>query len=247
MSNIKVKDDKGVRIIRFNRPDKRNALTLDMYRQLTEYLIEGEADNAIKVFLICGESHCFTSGNDIRDFMSNGELGPSHPAVRFLFCLLELKKPMVAAVSGAAVGIGTTLLLHCDLVYADEGALFQLPFVNLALVPEAGASMLLPQLVGYQKAAELLLLGDPFDAHTAKQLGIINDFIAPNELFEYALAVSLKLASKPTSAVQLTKQLMKVNRNKLQHQMYLELEHFGSQLRSEEARERFQAFMNKAP
>ncbi|MGI2260508.1 enoyl-CoA hydratase [Shewanella sp. GXUN23E] len=247
MSNIEVKDDKGVRIIRFNRPDKRNALTLDMYRQLTEYLIEGEADNAIKVFLICGENHCFTSGNDIRDFMSNGELGPSHPAVRFLFCLLELKKPMVAAVSGAAVGIGTTLLLHCDLVYSDTTSQFQLPFVNLALVPEAGASMLLPQLIGYQKAAELLLLGEPFDANTALRLGMLNDIVEQEKLFEHTLAICLRLAAKPANAVRLTKKLMKANRSKLQHQMYLELEHFGNQLKSEEARERFQAFLNKAP
>ena len=245
MSNIEVKDDKGVRIIRFNRPDKRNALTLDMYRQLTEYLIEGEADNDIRAFLICGENHCFTSGNDIKDFVSNGELGPTHPAVRFLFCLLELKKPMVAAVSGAAVGIGTTLLLHCDLVYADDTAQFQLPFVNLALVPEAGASMLLPQLVGYQKAAELLLLGESFDAQTAKQLGMINGVIAQDELFGHAFDIGKKLAEKPVNAMQLTKKLMKVNRNKLQHQMYLELEHFGSQLKSDEAKERFQAFLGK--
>lgn len=245
MSNIEVKDDKGVRIIRFNRPDKRNALTLDMYRQLTEYLIEGEADNAIKAFMFCGENHCFTSGNDIRDFLSNGELGPTHPAVRFLFCLLELKKPVVAAVSGAAVGIGTTLLLHCDLVYADDTSQFQLPFVNLALVPEAGASMLLPQLVGYQKAAELLLLGDPFNAKTAKELGIVNEIVDADRLFEHVFEISVRLAAKPTNAVQLTKKLMRVSRSKLQHQMYLELEHFGSQLKSEEARERFQAFLSR--
>lgn len=245
MSNIEVLDDAGVRIIRFNRPEKRNALSLDMYQQLTEYLIEGEANNDIKVFMLCGENQCFTSGNDIRDFISNGDLGPSHPAVRFLFCLLELKKPMVAAVSGSAVGIGTTLLLHCDLIYADPTAQFQLPFVNLALVPEAGASMLLPQLVGYPKAAELLLLGEPFDAHTAHQLKLINEIITPDALHSHTLSVAHKLARQPAGAVQLTRQLMRSNRNRLQHQMYLELEHFGSQLKSEEARARFSAFLNK--
>lgn len=113
MSHIQVQDDQGVRIISFNRPDKRNALDLNMYKQLTEYLIEGEADNDIRAFMLHGQDNCFTSGNDIADFLKNSDLGPNHPAVRFLFCLLELKKPLVAAVSGSAVGIGTTVLLHC--------------------------------------------------------------------------------------------------------------------------------------
>ncbi|MGL4900792.1 MAG: enoyl-CoA hydratase-related protein, partial [Shewanella sp.] len=148
MSHIQVQDDQGVRIISFNRPEKRNALDLNMYKLLTEYLIAGEADNDIRAFMLHGQHNCFTSGNDVADFLKNSELDQNHPTVRFLFCLLELKKPLVAAVSGAAVGIGTTLLLHCDLVYADSSAKFQLPFVNLALVPEAGASLLLPELVG---------------------------------------------------------------------------------------------------
>lgn len=245
MSHIQVQDDQGVRIISFNRPDKRNALDLDMYKQMTEYLIEGEADNDIRAFMIHGQGNCFTSGNDVADFLKNSDLGPNHPAVRFLFCLLEIKKPLVAAVSGAAVGIGTTLLLHCDLVYADDTAKFQLPFVNLALVPEAGASLLLPELVGYQKAAELLLLGESFNATTAHQLNIINAIVAPQDLLSYALGQAKKLANQPPEALQATRQLMRPHKHRVQHQMHQELEQFSERLRSDEAKSRFQAFLKK--
>lgn len=246
MSKILVKDAGGVRHLSFNRPEKRNALDLDMYRQLTEYLMQGESDNDIRAFLISGESNCFTSGNDVADFLKNSDLGPNHPAVRFLYCLLELKKPMVAAVSGSAVGIGTTLLLHCDLVYADASAKFQLPFVNLALVPEAGASMLLPELVGYQKAAELLLLGDAFDANTALSLGLINAVESPEALLGNAMAKAVRLASQPPEALQQTRQLMRPHKHRIQHQMHLELEAFGERLKSDEAKARFQAFLGKS-
>ncbi|MDT3281692.1 enoyl-CoA hydratase [Shewanella scandinavica] len=245
MSHILVQDDQGVRIISFNRPDKRNALDLNMYKQLTEYLIEGEADNDIRAFMLHGQDNCFTSGNDVADFLKNSDLGPNHPAVRFLFCLLELKKPLVAAVSGAAVGIGTTVLLHCDLVYADNTAKFQLPFVNLALVPEAGASLLLPELVGYQKAAELLLLGESFNAETAHRLNMINEIVAHEDLLSYALSQAKKLANQPPQALQITRQLMRPHKNRVQHQMHQELEQFSARLKSDEAKSRFQAFLKK--
>ncbi|WP_372872174.1 enoyl-CoA hydratase-related protein [Shewanella sp.] len=246
MSKILVKDVEGVRHLSFNRPDKRNALDLDMYRQLTEYLTQGESDNEIRAFLLSGEANCFTAGNDVADFLQNSDLGPNHPAVRFLFCLLELKKPMVAAVSGSAVGIGTTLLLHCDLVYADNSAKFQLPFVNLALVPEAGASILLPELVGYQKAAELLLLGDPFDAATAAELRLINGIVQSETLLQTAMDKAKRLAAQPPQALQQTRQLMRPHKHRVQHQMHLELEAFGERLKSDEAKARFQAFLRKA-
>ena len=239
MSHIQVQDDQGVRIISFNRPDKRNALDLNMYKQLTEYLIEGEADNDIRAFMLHGQDNCFTSGNDVADFLKNSDLGPNHPAVRFLFCLLEL------AVSGAAVGIGTTVLLHCDLVYADNTAKFQLPFVNLALVPEAGASLLLPELVGYQKAAELLLLGESFNAETAHRLNMINEIVAHEDLLSYALSQAKKLANQPPQALQITRQLMRPHKNRVQHQMHQELEQFSARLKSDEAKSRFQAFLKK--
>ncbi|MBV7317057.1 enoyl-CoA hydratase-related protein [Shewanella sp. NIFS-20-20] len=245
MNNIQVQDHQGVRIICFNRPEKRNALNLDMYKRVTEYLIEGEADNGIRAFMFYGNNQCFTSGNDISDFLANGNLGPTHPTVRFLYCLLELKKPIVAAVSGCAVGIGTTLLLHCDLVYADDTASFQLPFVNLALVPEAGASLLLPELIGYQKAAELLLLGDSFSAQTAKQLNMINGIVANEELYQFALSRAIRLAAQPPEALQATRQLMRPHKSRVQHQMHQELEQFGERLQSKEARALFASFLNK--
>ena len=243
MSTIQVKDDNGVRIITFNRPDKRNALNLQMYTQLTEYLIQGESDNEIRAFMFRGQAQCFTSGNDVADFLKNSNLGVDHPAFRFLFCLLDLKKPVVAAVTGAAVGIGTTLLLHCDLVYADNTAKFQLPLVKLALVPEAGASLLLPQVVGHVKAAELLMLGESFDAKSAHQYGLINDVIANED--EFALNQAKKLAQQPPISLQTTKQLMRYNKEAIRAQMEKELVEFGARLASDEAKSRFAAFLKK--
>ncbi|MCL1057311.1 enoyl-CoA hydratase-related protein [Shewanella gelidimarina] len=245
MSTIQIKDDNGVRIITFNRPDKRNALNLQMYTQLTEYLIQGESDNEIRAFMFRGQAECFTSGNDIADFLKNSNLGVKHPAFRFLFCLLDLNKPVVAAVTGAAVGIGTTLLLHCDLVYADTTAKFQLPFVKLALVPEAGASLLLPQVIGHVKAAELLMLGESFNAATAQTYGLINDVVATEDIFEYALNKAKKLAEQPPISLQTTKQLMRYNKEEIRAQMEKELVEFGARLASDEAKSRFAAFLKK--
>lgn len=245
MGHIQVQDTQNVRVIRFNRPEKRNSLNIDMYQQLTEYLIDGEADKNIRCFLICGTDECFCAGNDISDFLNNANLNSNHPTVRFLFLLLELKKPIVAAVSGSAIGIGTTFLLHCDLIYADNTATFQLPFVNLALVPEAGSSFLLPQLIGHPKAAEFLLLGDPFSAQEALSLKLINQIIDNKKLFNYAFKKAVRLTMQPEQALQLTLKLMKTSRNKLQHQMYMELEHFDKQLNSKEAVIQFSSFLNK--
>ncbi|MCL1066810.1 enoyl-CoA hydratase [Shewanella olleyana] len=245
MSQIQVKDDQGVRIISFNRPEKRNAFNLKMYQQLTEYLIQGEADNDIRTFMLRGEGNCFTSGNDIADFLASGELNDTHPTVQFLHCLLNLKKPIVAAVSGAAVGIGTTMLLHCDLVYADSSAKFQLPFVNLALVPEAASSLLLPLIVGQQKAAELILLGESFSANTASELNIINRVIEQSELDGFVLAQAKKLAAQPPQSLQASKKLLRYNQSEVKQQMLAELDVFGERLKSDEAKARFQAFLNR--
>ncbi|MDF0534091.1 enoyl-CoA hydratase [Shewanella yunxiaonensis] len=245
MTTIQVHDTQGVRVLKFNRPDKRNAIDLAMYRQLTEYLIQGDADNGIHAFLLCGSHDCFTSGNDVAEFLQHPDLGPEHPAVRFLYCLTELKKPLVAAVSGVAVGIGTTLLLHCDLVYADETARFKMPFVDLALVPEAGASLLLPRLVGYQKAAELLLLGETFDATVASHYGLVNRVCSATELYEFALNQTCAIAAKSPLAVQQTKALMRVGKQSLQQQMQLELSYFADRLQSPQAREIFLKFLQR--
>ncbi|MGS0676184.1 enoyl-CoA hydratase-related protein [Shewanella sp. 0m-4] len=245
MSTIQVRDDNGVRIITFNRPDKRNALNLQMYTQLTEYLIQGESDNEIRAFMFRGQADCFTSGNDVADFLQNSGLGAEHPAFRFLFCLLELKKPVVAAVTGAAVGIGTTMLLHCDLVYADNSAKFQLPFVQLALVPEAGASMLLPQVVGQAKASELLMLGESFNAEQALSYGLINDIIDNESIFDFAFNRAQKLAALPPISLQTTKKLVRYNKDAVRIQMEKELIEFEARLASDEAKARFAAFLNR--
>lgn len=244
MSLITMRDEQGVRIISFNRVDKRNAFNLEMYQQLTEYLIQGDSDNAIRAFMLHGEGNCFTSGNDIADFLKSGKLDKQHPTVKFLYTLLNLKKPLVAAVQGAAVGIGTTLLLHCDLVYADNSAKFQMPFVNLALVPEAASSLLLPQLVGPQKAAELILLGEPFNANYAAELNIINQVI-DGDVVAYALDKAFKLAKQPPQALQASRQLLRHNQSKVIEQMELELTHFDTRLQSDEAKALFQAFLSK--
>ncbi|GIU18082.1 enoyl-CoA hydratase [Shewanella colwelliana] len=245
MSTVQIQDEQGVRIITINRPEKRNALSLEMYTQLTEYLIQGESDNGINAFMIKGQNDCFTSGNDVADFLKNSDLGPEHPAFTFLFTLLDLKKPVVAAVTGPAVGIGTTLLLHCDLVYADNKAKFQLPFVNLALVPEAGASLLLPRLMGQQKAAELLLLGESFDAAKAHTLNIINAVVDSENLIEFSLSQAIKLASKPPQALQASRQLMRDDIEVVRAQMQKELKQFAIRLQSDEAKAQFRAFLSK--
>lgn len=245
MSNIQFQDEQGVRIITINRPDKRNALNLEMYARLTEYLIQGESDNGINAFLLKGEGDCFTSGNDVADFLKNSDLGQNHPTVRFLFTLLDLTKPLVAAVAGPAVGIGTTLLLHCDLVYADNTAKFQLPFVNLALVPEAGASLLLPRLVGQTKASELLLLGEAFDAHSALSMGLINGLLPSDELMSHALSQSIKLAQKPPQALRASRRLIRGDSELIREQMQKELEEFAVRLQSDEAKAQFNAFLSR--
>ncbi|MFQ6371630.1 enoyl-CoA hydratase [Shewanella sp. YIC-542] len=245
MTTIQVLDTQGVRVLTFNRPEKRNAIDLNMYQQLTEYLIQGDSDNGIGAFLLCGNQDCFTSGNDVAEFLQHPDLGPEHPAVRFLYCLTELKKPLLAAVSGSAVGIGTTLLLHCDLVYADDSARFKMPFVDLSLIPEAGATMLLPRLTGYQKAAELLLLGNSFDARQACEYGLVNQVLPGPELTDFALQQASIIAAKPPQAVQQTKALMRMGKADLQQQMQRELDCFAKQLQSPKAKEMFLKFLQR--
>jgi len=245
MSTIQVQDDNGVRIITFNRPDKRNALNLQMYIKLTEYLIQGESDNEIQAFMLRGQAQCFTSGNDIADFLTNSDLGADHPAFKFLLCLLDLTKPIVAAVTGPAIGIGTTMLLHCDMIYADNTAKFQLPFVQLALVPEAAASLLLPQAIGHAKAAELLMLGDSFNASAALQYGLINDVINSEDIFSYTLKQAKRLAQQPPISLQTTKKLMRYNKESIRKQMKKEQIEFAIRLASDEAKTRFAAFLKR--
>jgi enoyl-CoA hydratase/carnithine racemase len=232
--------------MRIERPERKNALTQAMYTALTEALQAGEADSGVRALLITGTEDCFTAGNDMGDFLNNPAADEDAPVMRFLNLLPVLTKPLLAAVNGPAVGVGTTLLLHCDLVYLGADARLQLPFVNLGLCPEAGSSLLLPAIMGHQRAAELLLLGESFDAARARELGLANEVLASSAYRDHARAKAQQLAQQPAAAARLTKQLLKEpQREQLQRQMAEEGRAFRERLVSPEAREAMQAFMEK--
>src|SRR6267142_3155914 len=192
---IKTEIRERIATIELARLDKKNALTAAMYAAMTDTLATAESDSGVRAIVIHGTRDCFTAGNDLKDFLE-GPAGASQ-ALRFVSALSKVCKPVVAAVGGPAVGIGTTMLLHCDLVYAAPGARFQMPFVPLGLVPEAGSSFLLPYIAGYQRAAELLLLGQPFDAEKAYAAGFVTSIVPEKELFERARAGALAIAALP--------------------------------------------------
>jgi len=234
----------GVTLLTLNRPDKKNALNRAMYQRLTELLQTATADDEVRVVVLTGAGEAFSSGNDIADFVHDPPTDMDHPVIAFLRALAGFEKPLVAAVDGVAVGIGTTLLLHCELVYATDRVRFQLPFVNLGLCPEAGASHLLPARVGYQQAAELLLLGEPFDAEQALAMGLINERVAAPELLARALARAGQLATRPAAAVRLGKQLMREHRGvDLQEVIRREAQVFAACLQSPESRAAMAAFL----
>jgi enoyl-CoA hydratase/carnithine racemase len=233
--------------LQINRPEKKNALTLDMYVQMTAALEAADRDPAVRVILIHGGADSFTSGNDLQDFVQAPPVGDDSPVGKFITAISQARKPLVAAVAGAAVGIGTTMLLHCDFVYAAENTRFQLPFVNLALLPEAGSSLLLPMRVGHLRAAELLMLGEPFAAAKALQCGLVTEVSAdaPAAL-KAAQATAAKLAAKPPAALHLTKLLLKgPHAKQLAAQVADETRYFEEQVRSPEAAEAFHAFFEK--
>lgn len=247
MTDILTTQADGILTITFNRPEKKNALTAAMYAALADALEKTEADDAVRVVLFAGNGGAFTAGNDLQDFLNNPPQGDGSPVFRFLRAISTLSKPLVAAVSGVAVGVGSTMLLHCDLVYVGESAKLSFPFVNLALVPEAASSLLLPAMVGYHRAAELVMLGEPFTAATAKEYGIANAIFPDDRLLAEATAVAQKLAAKPPTAMRLTKQLLRKSRGDITGQMAAEGVHFRAQLQSAEAREAMTAFFEKRP
>jgi enoyl-CoA hydratase/carnithine racemase len=231
--------------LRLDRPEKKNALTRGMYLGMIEALNQAESDANVRVVLITGTETCFTAGNDLMDF-ANAKPGELSPAILYLQTLGTMQKPVIAAVGGVAVGIGTTMLLHCDLVYAASDARFQLPFVNLGLCPEAGSSALLPALMGHRRAAELLFFGEPFSADTAQDLGIVNAVVAGNELLSAAAAKARQLAEKPPSALRTTKALLKRGSAAIiADAMAKETEQFAALLQGPEAREAMMAFMQR--
>ena len=246
MSEILQHQDAGVLTLTFNRVERKNSINVAMYDALATALEKAAGDAATRVVVIQGHETIFSAGNDIEDFLKNKPAGMDSPVFRFLRGIATFPKPLVAAVCGPAVGVGTTLLFHCDLVYAGDNAAFSMPFVNLGLVPEAASSLLVPQMFGYHRAAEALLLGEPFMAEAALEVGLVNRVVPPSEANALAQAQARKLAAKPLSSLIATKQLMKGGQQKaVLERMGEEGAQFGRMLGEPAAREAMTAFMEK--
>jgi enoyl-CoA hydratase/carnithine racemase len=235
----------GVLELRFNRPEKRNAITFAMYRALAAQLEAALADSAVNAVLLSGAGASFTAGNDLNDFLSGPEVTRTHPVIEVLHRLATFEKPLVAAVHGQTVGIGVTMLLHCDLVVAAQGTVLTMPFVALGLVPEAGSSLLVPRLAGMQRAAELLLLGSPLDAAGAERLGLVNRVVAEASLLDEARALALRLALQPAGALRATKRLLRGDPAELLARIDAEVAEFSARLKSAEFRTRVAALLGK--
>ncbi|MCW9033712.1 MAG: enoyl-CoA hydratase [Rhodospirillales bacterium] len=235
----------GVLVVRINRADKKNAFTQDMYKVLCDSIERVENEDALKVVLFTGTETSFTAGNDLNDFLNTPPTQGESQVFRFLKKLATAEVPLVAAVNGIAVGVGVTMLLHCDLVYASQSAKLTMPFVNLALVPEAASSLILPRLTGYQQAAELLMLGEPFGPEKGVEIGLINGITSEEELFETALGKAKALAMKPPASLRLTKALLKGDTTEVLERMEKESKLFGERLASPEAKEAMSAILEK--
>lgn len=245
---VEVSIESGICRIVMNRPERKNALSLAMYQQLADAVREASESAAVRVLLITGAAGNFTSGNDLGDFLKHkGNLRPEeNPTPKFMHALIHCDKPVVAAVQGPAVGIGTTMLLHCDLVYADNTAYFQLPFVNLGLCPEFASSVILPKLMGHTRAAELLYLGQRFSAQVAKEVGVVNQVTADGELEKTVNEICTRLSRQPASALRATKQLLKKElREFAPIAMQSEQQYFKQGLVSPEFTEAVAAFTEK--
>ncbi|PXW24386.1 enoyl-CoA hydratase [Paraburkholderia caballeronis] len=247
MSNdIQVARADGVLTITIDRPARRNALTPAMYQTMVDALNAAHDDATVRAILFRGHADIFTAGNDIEDFLKSPPAGDESPVFRFLLAISSAGKPLVAAVAGAAIGVGTTMLLHCDLVYAADTARFAMPFAQLGLCPEAASSLLLPRIAGYQAAAEKLLLGDMFDAAEAHRMGFVNRVLPAAELDAFVAAQLAKLTALPAASLRATKTLMKrAGEHEIRTQMAEESVHFGKMLLAPEAREAFSAFLEK--
>jgi enoyl-CoA hydratase/carnithine racemase len=244
---IEVERERGLLTLRLNRPEKKNALTRAMYSHLAEALKQADADPEINAVLVTGSAECFTAGNDIADFIQQPPGNLDSPVFHFMLNLLECRKPVIAAVAGAAVGIGTTMLLHCDLVYVSRDARLRMPFVNLGLCPEFGSSLILPRMLGHAKAAELLLLGEGFSGEQAAQWGIATEALGSGEAtLAKAREMALRFESLPPEAVRVSKQLMKApDRELLRKVIEEEGALFTQRLRSPEAMAALSAFINR--
>lgn len=242
--HVIVTDADGIRTIRMNRPDKKNALTLAMYETMTAALEDANADNSVRCVLIAGVPGAFSAGNDLVDFLKAAESrdGLNRPALHFLPALVRCNKPMVAAVSGVAVGVGTTMLFHCDFVVAGSDARFSTPFVSLGLIPEAASSLLAPRLMGQRRAFEFLVMGHPLNATLAKEFGIANIVVAPEDVDAEGLKAAREIAALPAGAVALSRALMRGAIDELLARIDQEAKIFGERLHSPEAKAAFEAF-----
>jgi enoyl-CoA hydratase/carnithine racemase len=246
--HVRIETNGGILTLTLARPDKKNALTDAMYGKLADAIESAEFDPSTRVILIRGEGDMFTAGNDVGEFaaIATGAFQGERHVGRFLQALAKASRPLVAAVQGRAVGIGTTMLLHCDLVVLAENALLSTPFVNLALVPEASSSLLMPLRIGYARAYEMFALGEPVDAKSAHAWGLANRVVALDKLDAEAKVLAARLAKQPAGAVSTTKRLMR-NPEVLMAQIKVESEQFAARLKTMEAREAFQAFAERRP
>jgi enoyl-CoA hydratase/carnithine racemase len=244
--SIKTATLNGVATIEIARPEKKNAITQAMYTQMADALDAAMADPAVRAVLLTGQPGIFTSGNDLEDFMQRPPAGEDSPVFQFMKALAECGKPVVAAVTGGAIGIGTTMLLHCDLVYVSDEARLAMPFVGLGLVPEYASSLLITQRVGHAKATELLLLGEPFNGESAVEMGIANAVLPAAEVVNHARRMAERFNALPPGAVRESKALMRRGQRALVDEtIEVEAGIFAKRLRSPEAMEAFQAFFQK--
>lgn len=251
MTSINVRCTDAVCVLTIDRPAKKNALTRDMYEELAEAITGAAKDPSVKVLLLQGSNHVFSAGNDLEDFLENPPAGADAPVFAFVRTLMNFPKPVVAAVEGLAIGIGATLLLHCDLVYSTAATRFSFPFTGLGVVPEAGSTLLLPRLMGHQMAAEKLFFGEVFNGEEAWRIGLVNRLLPDLELYAYALERSLKLASLPVESLQLTKKLLKgqvgmgTDSATVEKRISDEADLFVSRLQTAETQAVLNAFLNK--
>jgi enoyl-CoA hydratase/carnithine racemase len=246
MSDVLQHVEAGVMTLTLNRVDKKNSFTAAMYAALADALTQAATDPAVRVVVFQGHETVYSAGNDIGDFLNKPPSTPEAPVFRFLNAIATFPKPLLAAVCGPAVGIGTTMLLHCDLVYAGDNAMFSMPFVNLGICPEAASTLLVPKLMGYQRAAEVLMMGDPFMAEAALEVGLVNRVVPPAEANALAQQQARRLAAKPLSSVMETKRLLKAAVTPaVLERMREEGAIFGRMLQEPAAKEAFSAFLEK--
>jgi len=248
MSDINTVRSSGILSVELNRPAKKNAITAAMYTTLAGIFRDAAADSGVRVVLWYGAGGSFSAGNDVEDFLKNPPGPGESPQAHLMDAFIGFEKPIVAAVQGAAIGGGTTMLTHCDFVYAGESAKFQMPFVNLGLVPEFGSSFSVPARIGHLRAAELVLLGDPFDGRRAAELGLVTRVVPDQDLMATATATARKLAAKPNAALRACKRLIKrASIGQLKEAVKVENQEFAERLRSADAKEAFSAFLEKRP